>query len=479
MKSISEINPNITRDYILKSNESVHFDRKSIWISLTKLANCIIAMANAEGWIIVLWINDWVVEDLKTLNSIKFNDFKQIWINYVKPPCNFDIEDVEIDGKMIFIYHIEPDYERLFCRKDNEDVYLRVWDETRKLNRDETRKLEYDKTIRKFEDEICVDFDENDFNMEVINRYKDNILKFEWDYKKLLINRHLAIFKKWKYNYKNSAVLLFAKDPEKYFASSSIRYVRYNWVSMTTWTNLNIVKDERFVGPIPTIIELSKQFLKNVLKDYYFLDTNEWKFVKIPEYPEDAWLEWIINALTHRSYNLQWNTVLIKHYDDRLEISNSWPLPSFVTVKNITSNRYARNPRIARVLSDFWYIRELNEWVKRIFESMKKYFLAQPEYKNENNIVTLILKNNATSDNRVVSEKKRLKIESELNKLDNTSKQIILHLSQTNRVVLKQLVDIMNIQEKTIMNTLKYLLDKELIQKHTNSDEDLNVLYSL
>jgi ATP-dependent DNA helicase RecG len=86
---------------------------------------------------------------------------------------------------------------------------------------------------------------------------------------------------------------------------------------------LNIIKDQRFIGPIPRIIELLRAFFKNVLKDYYFLDLSEGKFRKISEYPEEAWLEAVVNALAHRSYNLHGNVTLIKHFDDRLEISNS------------------------------------------------------------------------------------------------------------------------------------------------------------
>ncbi len=480
MKSISKINSKLTLEYLLESKESVYFERKSCLITTSKLANSIIAMANAEWWVIVLWINNWIIENIKDLSNTKYNDFKQVLIDYIKPPCNVDMEEIENDWKTIIIYHIEPDYERLFSKKnDSEDVYLRIWDETRKLNREEVKKIEYDKSIRKYEDEIIEDFDENDFRMTVINHYKDKILKYNWDFRDLLVSRHLAIFKEWKYYYKKAAILLFCEDPEKYIPSASFRYVRYNWISLKTWAELNIIKDERFVWPIPRLIELLKLFLKNVLKDYYFLDIKEGKFVKISEYPEEAWLEWIVNALTHRSYNLHWNVTLIKHYDDRLEISNSWPLPSFITVDNIDKNRYARNPRVARALNDFWYVRELNEWAKRIFESMQKYFLPRPEYINENKIVTLILKNNTISDNRVLTEQKRLLIEKEFNKLQDTSKIIILELSQNNGINLKDLSSKLDISERTIRDHLKKLLDKWLINKHSKSVRDLNALYSL
>jgi predicted HTH transcriptional regulator len=91
---------------------------------------------------------------------------------------------------------------------------------------------------------------------------------------------------------------------------------------------------------------------------------------------------------------------------------------------------------------------------------MQKYFLPRPEYINENKIVTLILKNNTISDNRVLTEQKRLLIEKEFNKLQDTSKIIILELSQNNGINLKDLSSKLDISERTIRDHLKKLLDK-------------------
>lgn len=49
-------------------------------------------------------------------------------------------------------------------------------------------------------------------------------------------------------------------------------------------------------------------------------------------------------------------------------------LPNIVTVDNIKDTRYARNPRISRVLTDFGWVRELNEGVKRIYSDMADFF---------------------------------------------------------------------------------------------------------
>lgn len=165
-----------------------------------------------------------------------------------------------------------------------------------------------------------------------------------------------------------------------------------------------MVKDERFENNIPWIIDHVKKFLRATLKDYYFLDLETGRFNKVPEYPEEAWLEGVVNALCHRSYNVQGNAIYIKHYDDRLEISNSGPLPAQVNVENIRTERFSRNPRIARALEDMGFVRQLNEGGSRIYQSMEKSMLSTPEYVEKNGNVYLTLRNKISNHTKTISD---------------------------------------------------------------------------
>ena len=480
---LSTVDSKLTLDYILHTKESVIFERKwvfkpngTIWCSHSKVVDVIIGMLNAEWWVLVLWLNNWVFEDLQILDNTKLNDYKQIVLDMITPPCFVEIEEVYVEWKLILLYHVESDKERVFCRKDNEKVFFRNWDETRELDRDRVRKLEYDKSIRRFEDEKREDFEERDFRTKVLEFYKNKI-NFEWTYNDLLVYRNLALKEWWKYIYKNSSILLFAENPENYIPSTSIRYIRYDGNKQTTWTNLNVIKDERFEWSIPRLIELIKVFLNNIFRDYYYLDLKSWKFVKIPEYPEDARLEWIVNALTHRSYNLQGNVIYIKHFDDRIEISNSWPLPSIVTVENIKETRFSRNPRIARVLSEMWYVRELNEWVNRIYDSMKKSLLSEPEYIDKNDMVTLILKNNISKHDDTISEKTMKEIEKKFTTLNETQKQILRYLMIHKGCTVWEISQWIDISDKMIRFYLNKFIEDEIITRDSEKTRDKNAIY--
>ncbi len=118
------------------------------------------------------------------------------------------------------------------------------------------------------------------------------------------------------------------------------------------------------------------------------------KFRIVPEYPEFAWLEGIVNAVTHREYALSGIFIKVSMYDDRLEIESPGKLPNIVTLQNMKETRYSRNPRIARVLTEFGWVRELNEGVKRIYSDMEEFFLDAPTYSEQEQSLKLVLKNN-------------------------------------------------------------------------------------
>ena len=63
----------------------------------------------------------------------------------------------------------------------------------------------------------------------------------------------------------------------------------------------------------------------------------------------------------------------MKLFDDRLEILSPGKLSGFITLENMKTERYSRNPQIARVLTEFGIVRELNEGVKKYIVKCKDF----------------------------------------------------------------------------------------------------------
>ena len=479
---ISKTNSIITKSYLQEQPENQYFECKGIKgekIKPVRIADELIGMLNAGGGILVLGIEDnREISDLNTLTEEELSQYRTLVVNFIKPSCNIKLEELIVDNKLIFVFHVEPDYERIFSRKDTEDVFLRVADTNKKLNREQVRKLEYDKNIRKFEDETIDNFLIEDLDSELLNKYKSTI-NYEGDNFELLYKRYLLEKRDNQYYFKKSAILLFAKYPEKYIPNASVRYIRYQGSELKTGEEHNVIKDERFENNIPNLIIELHNFLRISLKDYYFLDLEKGKFIKVPEYPEEAWLEGIVNALCHRSYNLQGSAIYIKHFDDYIEISNSGPLPAQVTIENIKNERYARNPRIARVLEDMGYVRQLNEGVVRIYQSMEKSMLSEPEYKEQNANVYLTLRNKIHKNSKIINDNLKQQIEHNWKNYNDTQKTILFHLFNKGELTLIDLCDLIDIHCNTLRQYLNQFIDANIVQKLSAKKRDINAKYIL
>ncbi|TDD99386.1 ATP-binding protein [Flavobacterium cellulosilyticum] len=476
---ISSKNSLITETYLRTQKENQYFERKGLGekdIKPTKIAEELIGMLNADGGVLVFGVSDnGEFQDLRNLGE-KLDGYRTLIFDFIQPACNIELEEVEVNGNLILLFHVEQELERIFCRKDNEDVFLRVLDTNRKLNRDRIKKLEYDKSIRRFEEEIVADFDFADLDQDLLNEYKAK-LNYNGEVLDLLTKRYLAKKNENGYALKNASILLFAKDPEKYIPSASVRYIRYDGIAALTGVNHNVVKDERFENNIPRLISELRTFLRASFRDYYFLDMEEGKFRKVPEYPEEAWLEGVVNAMCHRSYNVQGSAIYIKHFDDRLEISNSGPLPSQVTIQNIKTERFARNPRIARVLEDMGYVRQLNEGVSRIYESMEKSMLSIPEYKEENGNVYLILRNKISEHSKTIHDSVIEKIEKNWELYNVTQRSIFNYLFLNHQATIDELTKFTAININTIRSYVNKFQEEGLLDRISEKQRDKNAIY--
>ncbi|MDP8050880.1 ATP-binding protein [Pasteurella atlantica] len=478
---VSNINTSITINYLKTKKENQYFERKRFGekeIKASKIAEELIGMLNADGGVLAFGVCDnGEIQDLSSLiEEDKLNTYRSLIIDYITPACNIQLEEVNINDKLIFLYHVEQDIERIFFRKDNKQVFLRVLDTNRKLELDGIKKLEYDKNIRRFEEEVVKNFDFEDLDLNLLKEYKQKI-NYNGDELDLLCKRYLAKKQDNDYKIYNSAVLLFAQDPEKYIPSASVRYIRYQGMEALTGTQHNVIKDVRFEDNIPNLILKIKKFLNVSFKDYHFLDLNDGKFKKVPEYPQDAWLEGVVNALCHRSYNVQGSSIYIKHFDDKIEISNSGPLPAQVSIENIKTERFARNPRISRVLEDMGYVRQLNEGVSRIYESMEKSMLSEPEYKEINGNVFLTLKNKIRGHSQTIKDDVMRRIENNFHLYNETQGKILQYLFLHNQATIDELCESLNLTKSTIREYLNTFIAEKILERKTEKKRDRNAKY--
>lgn len=464
----------VSIDYLCNEREGQYFDRKSARIKPYALAQNLSAFANANGGILVIGIEDnGEITGLKCDKASDINELIDTPLSLCEGPINYETEIIKVDDKEILLFHINPSNNKVI-KTSKKEVFLRIGDKSKKLNHEQISQLEYDKGERSFEDILIEDSSFKDIDIDVLNTYK-NILNTSSSFENILESRgfmrkgHLTV----------AGILLFSKYPTKFFPGARLRLIKYDGIKMETGRRLNIIKEITFDSAIPKIIQDVRSAINLQIRDFQFLNSDG-TFVVIPEYPEFAWFEGIVNSLTHRNYSLNGDCVKVFLYDDRIEISSPGKLPNIVSLENMMNTRYSRNPRIARTLIEFGWVKELNEGVKRIYDEMQSFYLKSPEYSEPNNNVLLILENSITSRalrsvDRVFNEIDK-KVLSALNKQEI---KIIQYLMSNDKITVRIAKDLINKSDSTSRARLQNLEKLNLIVWHGNSKRDPTQFYTL
>lgn len=482
--NISKYNLDLTLNDLVKQNEDSSFDRKSANIALKTLANVICSFANANGGIIVVGIeDDGKITGFENIGVEKYNSFQKIISSsYFKnlPRCYIEsIEVINATNKKdkILLFTIEPSSSKVI-RTAKDEVYLRQSDSSNKLDSNQIKILEYERNETVFEDEIIRKATLEDLDDEVVELYKNKVGSKQSNYE-LLKARKFIINENGKEYLTAAGVLLFTKDPSLFIPCARVRVIKVEGIEMQTGAEMNIVKDVTFALPLYKVIEKAEEFIKTQLREFNHLGTDG-KFVSIPEYPEFAWKEGLVNAVTHRDYSISGEHIKIVLYDDRLEIISPGKLPGLITIDTMKMERFSRNPQISRTLTDLKLVRELNEGVKRIYKEMQEFFLDEPEYSEPNGrSVKLVLKNNIVMRSKRKNET-LLKKES-LNKkwegLNEMEKQMVQAIHDRGNMTTAELSELISRDRRTAQRKLKKLQDLGIITWVGTSNKDPQKVY--
>lgn len=473
----------ITIEEAIRRPEDQYFDRKNSAISISKLSEAIVGLANADGGSIAIGINDGKFVGVNNQGNVKIQDFIQCGFDKCIPSVKtnyYFVDGTKQNGKLdrLLILEIEPSINQIHTTTSDE-VYLRIGDETKCLTHEQRIKLEYDKGTRIYEDSIVDECEFEDLNLDVIEEYRKAINFKGEDINRLLRARGFVKRINGEYKYTVAAVLMFCDYPAAFIPGAKVRFIRYEGKVAETGTRMNIIKQETFDGPIPVLIEDVKNIVKGQLREFTALNSATGKFHSVPEYPIFAWQEGIVNAVTHRAYNLHGDDIKIIMYDDRLEISSPGNLPDIVNIENIKDVRYSRNPKIARALTELGWVRELGEGVKRIYEEMNKYFLDDPIFIEKNNKVILILKNNIIMRSIRRQERIDSNISGQWDELDRYSQIALEMVYSQGRIKTRELSEKLNISRATARKTLDCLAQKDILKKVSTSVNDPNQYYEM
>ena len=247
---------------------------------------------------------------------------------------------------------------------------------------------------------------------------------------------------------KRATILLFGKDPQRFYSQSVVRIGKF--LSDTEIQSTDIVKGNLFQQLENTLEILRMKYLQSQTK-FEGIHRRD-----ILEYPYEALREAVINALIHRDY-IGTSQIQIRVYSDKLIIMNEGKLPPEVPVEKLKTNHLSR-PRNRLLAEVFYYAGFIEAWGRgtiKIVEKCVEQGLPEPDFKEEHGVMTVIFY-------------KDIFTEENLRKMGLNERQIkaVLYVKEKNSITNKEYRAITGIKERLATMELNDLVSKGIFERH-------------
>lgn len=348
------------------------------------------AFANTDGGLIVLGLED----PLKAKGKDRLigisespdnaSDFLKLIDKDLDPQLklwtSFEVAIINTQNKAdkLIVISIKKSNDVHSLRKG--DTFVRKGRQNVKIGSTEIIRLKYEKGSLKFEEENSGITSLEDIDEKLLQQYKADTQSEEESDWQFLKDNGIANKKGDNFYLTKAGVLLFAKNPTILLKGKcGIKISHYHGTKPSFSGEPNfLTRPFTIEGPLIKQISQAIDYFRNVVKNSPpKLHGSTFKpSLLIPEW---AFQEAITNAVIHRNYSIQ-DDIHVRFFDDRIEIESPGTYPGHITITNIRSERFARNPIILRTLNRFQSAPNLDigEGVDRMFEVMKSQNLYDP-----------------------------------------------------------------------------------------------------
>ena len=178
----------------------------------------------------------------------------------------------------------------------------------------------------------------------------------------------------------NAGVLLFGKNPQKYFLNANIRVGAFKTNDSTT-----IVSDKVIEGNLLEQVLKAEEAIKFCINVKYSITGKTSERQEIWDYPLSALREALLNSIVHRDYFDKTSPIQIKIFKDWLWFYNPGELVEDLTVESIKTSHPSktRNPLIANIFYRAGLIEKFGSGIDRIINACKKETIPEPEFSEE------------------------------------------------------------------------------------------------
>ncbi|MCS7177776.1 MAG: ATP-binding protein [Anaerolineae bacterium] len=356
-----------------------------------RLAETIVAFANADGGTIVLGID----ESGRSTGAVYPEEIEamlQDALRQCRPLLEVECQQEEIAGGFVFYVRV-PRSTELHSLADGR-VLIRRKGENHPLSGEEIRHLAATKSTGDYEVQVVPGATRDDLDEEVIQEFLQR-----WQEKQRrpwtrsvddLLVQIGALTEEGQPTV--AGLLLFGQDPQAFLPKSGLVFVKFLGMEPRGERGeAGYGRREDVGGPLARIIQRSWTIIMEEMRTGAVVKGLE--RIEQTEYPPAAVREALVNAVAHRDYRLRGRPIEVRMFTDRMEIISPGGLPGYITLDNIVEEHFSRNPRIVGALYYWGYIEELGLGIDLMIEQMTAAGLPPPEFRAEPYLFSVTLYN--------------------------------------------------------------------------------------
>lgn len=250
-----------------------------------------------------------------------------------------------------------------------------------------------------------------------------------------------------------AALLLFGKNPQRFLLQARVRCARFKGENEVEFLDLKVIE-----GDLIQQVEEAMSFVRRNTSMTARIEDGALSRKEHWEYPLDAVREGITNAVCHRDYADSGN-VLVKIFDDRLEVLNPGGLPAGLTVEDL-KNPHESKPRNKLVADAFFlikYIEQFGTGIGRMIEECRLAGVPEPQFESRAGGFRIAFRLTMLGDQRATE-------------MGLTERQLLLlqKSAAIRRGTTAELAKLLEVPKRTVQRDLQYLTKKGLLIRRSN-----------
>jgi predicted HTH transcriptional regulator len=318
------------------------------------------------------------------------------------------------------------------------------------------RTLPFDATINKYA--ALNDLDEEKIRHFIYVAHRKRAFPFQPDTEIKTVLSHLNLIN--DSGITNAALLLFGKNPQKFFITSEIRCGLFPGNEVTK----PIISYQVYKGDVFQLVNQAVQFVLSNIRSKTGL-RNKGAQVEVEyELPMEAVTEAIVNAVAHRDYTSN-ASIQIMLFRNRLEVWNPGQLPLGMTIEKLKKahSSIPVNPLLAAPMYLYGTIERMGTGTRDIVKRCKALGLKEPVFEQDEFFKTVLWRSDDTLNSATEGQDKGQ--DKGQDNLTDNQQLILAAIAKSTTITIPALSKIIGISERKIYQNISILKEKRMLKR--------------